>query len=111
MEDLDDQYPEPQVSHSISFLKSGKDDASGIAYESRDFEDSNLTKHIAEQVMVLKIMMMVLAILSIFLSRLSEHAESLEVFGLQGEQVVLTTHSIMSAAMSIFDLMQLRSPS
>lgn len=96
--------------HSIPFLNTQKPN-SEVAYESRDFEDSNLTKHIAEQLQVLKVMMMVIAVLSIFLARIREDAEDLLIFGLKGQQVVLATHSLISVAMSKYAPTQLPWPS
>jgi hypothetical protein len=39
----------------------------------RDFEDSNLTKHISEQVVIIKFMMTVVVILCMILSRIKEN--------------------------------------
>ena len=94
--DLDDQYAEPEMPHQISFLSKLKN--RGVLYQLRDFEDSNLTKHIAEQLLIIKIMMMIMAVLSIMLARFGENSEDLTMYNIPGEDIVLITHSILTAA-------------
>ena len=67
---VDDLDEEIEPLFSINDIEHDKE--IGLDYSKRDFENSNLTKFIHEQILIIKMSMMMMAILSIVLSLMSE---------------------------------------
>jgi hypothetical protein len=60
-----------------------------------------ITKHISEKLLVIKLMMLIMAILSIIMARIREDSHTLKIIGIQGDYVILAMHTLITITISI----------